>query len=127
MARISGVQLPQEKRTEIALTYINGIGLNSSKKILEKAKVDGNIRVKNLDEDEVNRIQKIIDADYKVEGELRQVIFRNIKRLKDIKCYRGIRHTLGLPARGQRTRSNAVTRKGRNIAVGGLRKKLEKT
>lgn len=126
-ARISGVDIPLEKRIEIALTYINGIGLATSVKVLEQAKIDANIRTKNLDQSDIKTLSAIIEKDYKVEGELRQIVFRDVKRLKDIRCYRGVRHKLGLPVRGQRTRTNAVTRKGRNIAVGGLKRKLEKT
>lgn len=127
MARISGVELPKEKRVEIGLTYIFGIGLTTSQKILTLANINPDIRVKDLSTDQVQRISQIIDEQVKVEGELKQDIFRNIKRLKDIRTYRGIRHKLGLPVRGQRTRTNAVTRKGKNIAVGGLKRKLEKT
>ena len=126
-ARILGVDIPLEKRIEIALTYIYGIGRETSNKILEQVKINPDTRTKELTESQLKVLTDIIDANYKVEGELRQVIFRNIKRLKDIRCYRGIRHRLGLPVRGQRTRTNAVTRKGRNIAVGGLKRKLEKT
>lgn len=126
MARIAGVQLPTEKRIEVALTYIKGIGLATSKKILEKAKVDINSRTKDISEKDITAIQRIIDSEFKVEGELTQTVFRDIKRLKDIKCYRGVRHSLGLPVRGQKTRSNAVTRKGKNIAVGGLKRTIDK-
>lgn len=126
-ARMVGVDVPLEKRIEVALTYIYGIGRTLSQRILKQAKVDSNIRTKDLTESKVRTISAIIEKEYKVEGELRQTIFRDIKRLKDIRCYRGIRHKLGLPVRGQRTRTNAVTRKGRNIAVGGLKRKLEKT
>ncbi len=112
MARIAGVDLPKEKAIWIALTYIFGIGRTSSLKILEKARVDINKKVKDLTEDEVARIRDIIDKEYKVEGDLRAEIAANIKRLIDINCYRGIRHKLGLPVRGQRTRTNARTRKG---------------
>jgi small subunit ribosomal protein S13 len=126
-ARILGVDIPLEKRIEIALTYIYGIGRETSNKILEQVKINPDTRTKELTESQLKVLTDVIDANYKVEGELRQVIFRNIKRLKDIRCYRGIRHRLGLPVRGQRTRTNAVTRKGRNIAVGGLKRKLEKT
>lgn len=126
-ARISGVDIPLEKRIEIALTYINGVGFSTSVKVLEQAKIDANTRTKDLDQSDIKKLSAIIEKDYKVEGELRQTVFRDIKRLKDIQCYRGMRHKLGLPVRGQRTRTNAVTRKGRNIAVGGLKRKLEKT
>jgi len=126
-ARIAGVDLPLEKRIEISLTYIKGIGRVLSNKILKNAKVEPDKRTKNISQDDLKRINAIIEKDYVVEGELKQKIFRNIKRLKDIRCYRGIRHKLGLPVRGQRTRTNAVTRKGKNIAVGGLKRKIEKT
>ncbi len=112
MARIAGVDLPKEKAIWVALTYIFGVGRSSSLKILEKAKVDINKKVKDLSEEEVARIRDIIDREYKVEGDLRAEIAANIKRLIDINCYRGIRHKLGLPVRGQRTRTNARTRKG---------------
>ncbi len=127
MARILGVEIPNEKRVEIGLTYIYGIGRTQSNKILKIANIDPNIRVKDLKDDQLSKLSKIIEDNYKIEGELRQIIFRNIKRLKDIKSYRGLRHRLGLPVRGQRTRTNAVTRKGKNIAVGGLNPKVSKT
>ncbi len=123
MARIAGVDLPKNKRIEIALTYIFGIGLSSSKKILEKAGVDPDKRVKDLTHDEISRIRDIIDREYKVEGELRKEIAMNIKRLIDIGCYRGMRHVMGLPVRGQRTRTNARTRKGPKKTVAGRGKK----
>ncbi len=123
MARIAGVDLPKNKRIEIALTYIFGIGLSSSKKILEKAQVDPDKRVKDLTHDEISRIREIIDREYKVEGELRKEIAMNIKRLIDIGCYRGMRHIMGLPVRGQRTRTNARTRKGPKKTVAGRGKK----
>ena len=112
MARISGVDLPKEKRVEIGLTYIYGIGVSSSKKILEKAGVNPDTRVKDLTDDEVNSIRKAIDDDYTVEGDLRRDVKMNIKRLTEIGCYRGLRHRKGLPVRGQRTKTNARTRKG---------------
>ena len=112
MARIAGVDLPKEKRVEIGLTYIYGIGLKSSQKILEVAKVDPNTRVKDLTDDEVNSIRKAIDESYKVEGDLRREVALNIKRLTEIGCYRGVRHRRSLPVRGQRTKTNARTRKG---------------
>lgn len=126
-ARIAGVDIPLDKRIEISLTYIRGIGRKLSNKILEAVKIDPDTRTKDLTESDLKKISAVISKDYVVEGELRQRVFRNIKRLKDIRCYRGIRHKLGLPVRGQRTRTNAVTRKGKNIAVGGLKRKLEKT
>ena len=126
-ARIAGVDIPLEKRIETALTYIHGVGRALSNEILKKARIDPDRRTKDLTESHIKTISAILEKDYKVEGELRQIVFRNIKRLKDVRCYRGIRHKLGLPVRGQRTRTNAVTRKGKNIAVGGLKRKLEKT
>ena len=112
MARISGVDLPKEKRIEIGLTYIYGIGRASSNKILAAAKVNPDIRVKDLTDDQVNAIRKIIDEQYKIEGDLRREVALNIKRLTEIGCYRGLRHRRGLPVRGQRTKTNARTRKG---------------
>lgn len=127
MARILGVELPNEKRTEIALRYIYGIGPKASKDILAVTKISPDKRAKDLTNEEVRVLSDHIEKNFKVEGELKQVIFRNIKRLKDIRSYRGTRHKLGLPVRGQKTRTNAVTRKGKNLAVGGLKRKLEKT
>ena len=112
MARIAGVDLPREKRVEIGLTYIYGIGVASSNKILKEAGVNPDTRVKDLTDEEVNSIRKIIDGSYKVEGDLRREVALNIKRLTEIGCYRGIRHRKGLPVRGQRTKTNARTRKG---------------
>ena len=112
MARIAGVDLPKEKRVEIGLTYIYGIGLKSSQKILEAAKVDPNTRVKDLTDEQEKSIRKVIDESYKVEGDLRREVALNIKRLTEIGCYRGIRHRRSLPVRGQRTKTNARTRKG---------------
>lgn len=112
MARISGIDLPKEKRVEIGLTYIYGIGRSSSNKILEKAGVNPDTRVKDLTEDELGKIREAIDAEYKVEGDLRREVALNIKRLMEIGCYRGVRHRKGLPVRGQKTKTNARTRKG---------------
>jgi small subunit ribosomal protein S13 len=127
MARIAGVDLPKNKRIDVALTYIYGIGRSSAKKILEATSVEASKKVHELTEDEVNRIRKEIEQNYVVEGDLRTRISMNIKRLIDIGCYRGIRHRMGLPVRGQRTRTNARTRKGRKkVPVGGLKKKLAK-
>ena len=112
MARISGVDLPREKRVEIGLTYIYGIGRTSADKILAAANVNPDTRVRDLTDDEVRRISEIINADYTVEGDLRREIAMNIKRLQEIGCYRGIRHRKGLPVRGQKTKTNARTRKG---------------
>jgi len=123
MARIAGVDLPREKRIEIGLTYIYGIGKKTAVDILEKAGVDPDIRVKDLSEDDAGKIRKIIDADYSVEGDLRREVGLNIKRLMEIGCYRGIRHRRGLPVRGQNTKQNARTRKGPKKTVG--RKKKE--
>lgn len=112
MARISGITLPKEKRVEIGLTYIFGIGLTTSNKILKEAGVDPNIRVKDLTEEQENQLRKAIDGKYHVEGELRREVLMNIKRLKEIGSYRGTRHTKGLPARGQRTKTNSRTVRG---------------
>lgn len=117
MARIAGIDLPKEKRVEIGLTYIYGIGLTSSQKILTKAGVNPDTRVKDLTDAEVNSIRKIIDEEFKVEGDLRREVALNIKRLREIGCYRGLRHRRGLPVRGQRTKTNARTRKGPKKAV----------
>ena len=118
MARISGVDLPRRKRVEIGLTYIYGIGRSSSNQILEKLNIDPNTKTDDLSESEINRIRQVIDGEYKVEGELRTEISMNIKRLMDLGCYRGLRHRRSLPARGQRTSTNARTRKGpRRTAV----------
>ena len=112
MARIAGVDLPREKRVEIGLTYIYGIGVASSNKILKEAGINPDTRVKDLTDDEVNNIRKIIDGSFKVEGDLRREVALNIKRLTEIGCYRGLRHRRSLPVRGQRTKTNARTRKG---------------
>ena len=113
MARIAGVDLPREKRVEIGLTYIYGIGVASSNKILAKAGINPDTRVKDLTDDQVNSIRKVLDEDeYKLEGDLRREVALNIKRLTEIGCYRGLRHRRGLPVRGQRTKTNARTRKG---------------
>ena len=122
MARISGVDLPREKRVEIGLTYIYGIGRTSSNKILVEANVDPNTRVRNLTDDEVKRIQSVIDSEYTVEGDLRRETAMNIKRLQEIGCYRGIRHRRGLPVRGQNTKNNARTRKGPKKTVANKKK-----
>jgi len=122
MARIAGVDLPRDKRVEIALTYIYGIGHSRSKEILAKAGVNPDTRVRDLTEDEVSKLREIIEKEYKVEGDLRKEVAMNIKRLIDIGCYRGIRHKLGLPVRGQRTRTNARTRKGPRKTVAKKKK-----
>lgn len=118
MARISGVDLPREKRIEAALTYIFGIGPKSAGRILEVSQVDPNIRVKDLTEDHISRIRSVIEQEYKIEGSLRAEISMNIKRLIDIGSYRGLRHRRGLPVRGQRTKTNARTRKGPRKTIG---------
>ncbi|NLW17336.1 MAG: 30S ribosomal protein S13 [Firmicutes bacterium] len=123
MARIAGVDIPREKRVEIALTYIYGIGLSRSREILQKTGVNPDTRVRDLTEDEVNRLREVIDRDYHVEGDLRREVNSNIKRLMEIGCYRGLRHRRGLPVRGQRTKTNARTRKGKKRTVGVRRKK----
>ena len=120
--RIVGVDLPQNKRGEIALTYIFGIGRSASIKILEKAEVDRNIKVKDWTDDQAARIRELISEEYKVEGDLRSEVQLNIKRLMDIGCYRGIRHRIGLPVRGQSTKNNARTRKGRKKTVANKKK-----
>ena len=120
--RIVGVDLPQNKRGEIALTYIYGIGRSSATKILDKAGIDRGIKVKDWTDDQAAKIREIIAAEYKVEGDLRSEIQMNIKRLMDIGCYRGIRHRLGLPVRGQSTKNNARTRKGRKKTVANKKK-----
>jgi small subunit ribosomal protein S13 len=126
LARIAGVDLPRDKRVEAALPYIYGIGWSRSREILAKAKVSPDKRVRDLTEEEIGRLREIIDRDYKVEGDLRAEVQRNIKRLMDIGCYRGLRHRLGLPVRGQRTKTNARTRKGRPKTVGVQRRKAKK-
>ena len=120
--RIVGVDLPQNKRGEIALTYVFGIGRSSSGKILEKAGVDKDIKVKDWTDDQASKIREVIAADYKVEGDLRSEIAMNIKRLMDIGCYRGVRHRNGLPVRGQSTKNNARTRKGKKKTVANKKK-----
>lgn len=123
MARIAGVDLPRDKRVEIGLTYIYGIGRPTAAKILEEAGINPDTRVKDLSEEEVGAIRKIIDAEYTVEGDLRREVSLNIKRLMEIGCYRGIRHRRGLPVRGQKTKTNARTRKGPKKTVGRKKKK----
>lgn len=124
MTRIAGVDLPVYKRLDIALTGIYGIGRNNVVAILEQAAVSGAKRVKELSEEELGKVQKVIDDKFTVEGDLKTEIAGNIKRLKEISCYRGIRHIKGLPARGQRTRSNARTKRGKRKTVGALRKEV---
>jgi small subunit ribosomal protein S13 len=122
MARIAGVDLPREKRVEIGLTYIYGIGLKISQKILAETGVDADIRVKDLSEGDVGKLREYIDKNLKVEGDLRREVSMNIKRLMEIGCYRGIRHRRGLPVRGQSTKQNARTRKGPKRTVAGKKK-----
>lgn len=122
MARIAGVDLPREKRVEIALTYIYGIGRPSANKILEATGVNPDTRVKDLTEEEVAKLREYIDKNFTVEGDLRREIALNIKRLMEIGCYRGLRHRRGLPVRGQRTKTNARTRKGPRRAIAGKKK-----
>lgn len=122
MARIAGVDLPRDKRIEIGLTYIFGIGRPTALQILEKAGIDPNTRVKDLSEEEAGTIRKILENDYVVEGDLRREVSLNIKRLMEIGCYRGIRHRRGLPVRGQKTKTNARTRKGPKKTVGRKKK-----
>ena len=122
MARIAGIDLPRNKRVEIALTYIYGIGRSTAQKILREAGVDTNTRTDNLTEAEIAKIREFIDRNFKVEGDLRRDISMNIKRLMDLGCYRGLRHRKGLPVRGQRTKTNARTRKGPARTVAGKKK-----
>jgi len=122
MARIAGVDLPRDKQVEVALTYIYGIGRSSAHKICEKAGVAGTTKTFNLDESEVSRLRDVIDREMKVEGDLRREVGQNIKMLMDIGCYRGLRHRRGLPVRGQRTHTNARTRKGPRKTVAGKKK-----
>ena len=123
MARISGVTIPNDKQVHIALRYLYGVGPTNSLEILAEAKVEPTVRVKNLTDAEVSRIQDVINAKHTVEGELQRIVTGNIKRLKDINSYRGLRHKANLPTRGQRTRTNARTRRGRRVTVGGTAKK----
>ncbi|MGB6520335.1 MAG: 30S ribosomal protein S13 [Candidatus Cybelea sp.] len=127
MARIAGIDLPREKRVEIALTYIYGIGAQTSRRLLEFAHVDPNVRVKALSEEDEKKLRDAIDSlQLRVEGDLRREVQGNIKRLMDIGCYRGVRHRRGLPVRGQRTKTNARTRKGPKRTVAGKKKTLAK-
>jgi len=128
MVRLVGIEIPNEKRIEVALTYIFGIGVNLSRKILAEAKVDPNIRAAKLSSEELEKIRQILTTKYQIEGDLRSEISQNIKRLKEIGTYRGSRHSKNLPARGQRTRTNARTKRGKKVTVGSGRKKAaEKT
>lgn len=123
MARISGVTIPNEKQVQIALRYLYGVGPTNALVILQEANVEPTVRVKNLTDAEIGRIQDVINAKYTVEGELQRIVAGNIKRLKDISAYRGLRHKANLPSRGQRTRTNARTRRGKKVTVGGTAKK----
>lgn len=122
MPRISGIDIPEQKRIDIALTYIYGIGRKNVYFILDQAKVDPSKKANTLTEEEISRIQKVIDTNYKVEGDLRKEVQENIKRLKQIGSYRGKRHSQNLPVRGQRTRSNARTKRGKRVTIGALKK-----
>ena len=122
MARIAGIDLPREKRIEIGLTYIYGIGRKSAQDILKAAGVDGDIRVKDLTEDQESALREVIDKNYTIEGDLRREVSMNIKRLTEIGCYRGVRHRRGLPVRGQRTKTNARTRKGPKKTIANKKK-----
>lgn len=123
MARISGVTIPAEKQIQISLTYVYGIGQKTSQDILDQAKIDPTVRTKNLTDAEIARIQDVINEKLTVEGELQRIVSGNIKRLKDINAYRGLRHKANLPSRGQRTRTNARTKRGKKVTVGGTAKK----
>lgn len=126
MARIVGVDLPKNKRGEVGLTYIYGIGRSSAQKILDKAGIGWDVKVKDWDDDQITRIREIVNENFKVEGELRSSVQMNIKRLMDIGCYRGIRHRVGLPVRGQSTKNNARTRKGRRKTIANKKKATQK-
>ena len=123
MARIAGVDLPRDKRVEVGLTYIFGIGLHTSQRLLERTAINPSTRVREMTDDEVNRLRDVIDKEMRVEGDLRREVSINIKRLMDINSYRGLRHRRGMPLRGQRTRTNARTRRGPRRAVGVRKKK----
>jgi small subunit ribosomal protein S13 len=123
MARLSGVNIPDQKRVEIALTYIHGIGPTTSKKILQSAGIDPNLRVKSLSEADITKLRETIDQNYRVEGDLARQVSGNIKRLKEINAYRGLRHKANLPVHGQRTRTNARTKRGKRVTMGSGRKK----
>ena len=122
MARVGGVEIPNEKQLGIALTYINGIGRATSTLIIQEAGMDPTVRVRNLSESEISQLREIIERKYRIEGDLRRETSQNIKRLMDIGCYRGLRHRRGLPVRGQRTHTNARTKKGPRRAIGGKKK-----
>ena len=124
MARISGVTVPDNKQIQIALTYVYGIGPKTSQDVLAKAKIDPTVRTKDLTDSEISKIQDAINDNYTVEGDLQRIVTANIKRLKDIGSYRGLRHRNNLPSRGQRTKTNARTRRGKKVTVGGTKKKV---
>lgn len=124
MARISGVTIPAEKQIHVALTYVYGIGPKTSADILTAAKIEPTVRAKDLTDAEISRIQDVINEKYVVEGELQRIVSGNVKRLKDIGAYRGLRHKASLPSRGQRTKTNARTRRGKKVTVGGTAKKV---
>jgi len=126
MARIAGVDIPRNKKIAVAISYIYGIGRSNGSQILKKANVNPDTRVRDLTEEEVGRIREVVDREYRVEGDLRREIQLNIKRLMDIGCYRGLRHRKGMPVRGQRTRTNARTRRGRRGQAIGIKKKTAK-
>jgi small subunit ribosomal protein S13 len=126
MARIAGVDIPRNKKIEIAIRYIYGIGPTNGLEVLRKANVNPETRTRDLTEDEVGRIRDVVDREYRVEGDLRREVQINIKRLMDIGCYRGLRHRRGMPVRGQRTRTNARTRRGRKGQAIGIKKKVKK-
>lgn len=126
MARIAGVDIPRNKKIEIAITYIYGIGRTNGMEVIVKAQVNPNTRVRDLTEEEVSRLREVVDREYRVEGDLRREVQMNIKRLMDIGCYRGLRHRKGLPVHGQRTRTNARTRRGRKGQAIGIKKKARK-
>jgi small subunit ribosomal protein S13 len=126
MARIAGVDIPRNKKVGISITYIYGIGRSNGSDILRKANVNPEARVRDLTEEEVGRIREVVDREYRVEGDLRREVQLNIKRLMDIGCYRGLRHRRGMPVRGQRTRTNARTRRGRKGQAIGIKKKMKK-
>lgn len=123
MARISGVNIPDEKQVQISLTYIYGLGPKHAREVLKKANIEPTVRVKDLTDTEISKISDVVSSDFVVEGELRRMVNANIKRLKDIGAYRGARHKSNLPSRGQRTRTNARTRRGKKVTVGGTAKK----
>lgn len=123
MARLSGVTIPDNKQIQISLTYVYGIGPKFARDILTNAKIDPTVRTKDLTDAEIGRIQDVINADYTIEGELQRIVTGNIKRLRDINAYRGLRHKNNLPSRGQRTKTNARTRRGKKLTVGGTAKK----